>query len=311
MSNTTFTGPNLSNKRKEELVTIAYALGLPNVDGALRDGLIKSIKTHLTDNRDVLSVDPRFSGLYPATRTRRAVARLTLEGGEEEEEESEPTTLNGRTVEAAIDRAEAKEAAESVVESGEVVVTTSTLSVVIAKPSALASFDWKTTPLEWLEAVRELLSDEELIAGVTLVVEMLWFLSAVLPIHYHPLTIPAFLRTAPPAGGKPVVVSRTTTIAFPVPQPTLATFQAVFTWALPSLIIPLIAGSLISLARPRKQLDPITVSIVRLACVWAQGSIGGVPVNARIAGALISLLFAFASAIYEAPSSASSTTIVV
>ncbi|KZT53184.1 hypothetical protein CALCODRAFT_557670 [Calocera cornea HHB12733] len=302
MSTATFTGPNLSNKRKEELVSIAYALGLPNVDGALRDGLIKSIKTYLTDNKDTLSTDPRFSGLYPSTRTRRVVARLTVEGEEEEEESEAPTTLNGRTVEAAIERAEAKEAAEAVAESGEIVVATSSQTVVLAPPppSILASFDWKTTPFEWLESVRELLSDEELIAGVTLVVEMLWLLSAVLPIHYHPLTVPKFPRTAPPAGAPPA--PRSTTIAFPVPHPTLATFSALFTWALPSLIIPHIAGTLISVARPRKQLDPITVSI---------GPIGGVPVNARIAGALVSLLFAFASAIYEAPSSSSTATIVV
>ncbi|EJU00221.1 hypothetical protein DACRYDRAFT_117279 [Dacryopinax primogenitus] len=305
MATTIFTGPNLNNKRKEELVTIAVALGVPNAEKLVRDGLIKGIKTSLADNRDTFSSDPRFLGLYPAGRSRRATTRLTVEGEEEEDESSEvPATANGSAieglVEAAIERAEAKEAAEVVAQSTEIVIATSPSSVVLARPGTARSFDWKKTPFEWLEATRELLSDPELIAVATLIADVLWLVYTILPVRYQLIKIPSLPRTAAPPGTTPVTAPRLATIAIAVPQVSLATFQALFTWALPSLIIPYISGSLISLARPRKQLDPITFAIVRLACVWAQGDIGGVPSSARIVGALVSLLFAFASAIYEA-----------
>ncbi|KAK8846755.1 hypothetical protein IAR55_005843 [Kwoniella newhampshirensis] len=58
----TYTG-SLLTKRKNDLVEIATALGLPETEARIAD-LIKSIQSHLEANESSLSQSPQFKGLY-------------------------------------------------------------------------------------------------------------------------------------------------------------------------------------------------------------------------------------------------------
>ncbi|KAF8987497.1 hypothetical protein BDQ17DRAFT_1177852, partial [Cyathus striatus] len=60
----TFDLPLSSYKRKDELRTIARALGLAEDGKMTVVSLMGSIRTHLTENELTLQKDPRFSGLF-------------------------------------------------------------------------------------------------------------------------------------------------------------------------------------------------------------------------------------------------------
>ncbi|KAF8991549.1 hypothetical protein BDQ17DRAFT_1178744, partial [Cyathus striatus] len=60
----TFELPLSSYKRKDELRTIARALGLAEDGKMTVISLTASIRAHLTENELILQKDPRFSGLF-------------------------------------------------------------------------------------------------------------------------------------------------------------------------------------------------------------------------------------------------------
>jgi hypothetical protein len=91
-----------------------------------------------------------------------------------------------------------------------------------------------------------------------------------------------------------------------IPYPTSAHFTIFFRWFLPSLIIPALLGALVSFSRAPYaggsdvDVDPLTASIIRLACVsggnWGVGD-QVLHRRWRVIGAAVSLAFGFAEAI--------------
>jgi predicted transglutaminase-like protease len=63
----TYTG-SLQPKKKSELQEIAIALEIRET--GTREEIQNRIKSHLADNEEYLSEDPRFSGLYSRNRKR-------------------------------------------------------------------------------------------------------------------------------------------------------------------------------------------------------------------------------------------------
>lgn len=75
-------------------------------------------------------------------------------------------------------------------------------------------------------------------------------------------------------------------------------------WSLPTVLAPQVAGSLISFTTPRKDVDPLSAAIVKLALAvllddsWF--AVRGTTVSQwRIGGAATSLAFAMAEAVEE------------
>ena len=79
-------------------------------------------------------------------------------------------------------------------------------------------------------------------------------------------------------------------------------YKTAVAWAIPTLIIPQLFGTLISFSSPRKEVDPLSAGIVRLAIV-AAGTWGldndVLSSKWRILSAAVSVAFAVAEAVYE------------
>ncbi|PPQ98649.1 hypothetical protein CVT24_004147 [Panaeolus cyanescens] len=170
---------------------------------------------------------------------------------------------------------------------------------------------------ELLIALRAFLSNSRNIWSLTAVFELLYVIYSAVPWSY--VQVPLAPRK------DQWVVS--------IAYPPLSTFQAsafwltLFHWAIPTLIVPTVLGSLISFspvapsppptgsetpAQPVAPLDPLTASIIRLVAqiaypyesLSARNNIVGLDVlgpNGRVLSASTGLAFAFAEAIQGAP----------
>lgn len=98
--------------------------------------------------------------------------------------------------------------------------------------------------------------------------------------------------------------------SFYVPYPPLAfllsthLYKTLAYWALPTVLAPQLAGSLISFTTPPKDVDPLSAAIVKLALVVALDDswfiLQGRPIAQwRIVGAATNLAFAIAEAVEE------------
>ncbi|KAF8130384.1 hypothetical protein EV363DRAFT_1417450 [Boletus edulis] len=164
----------------------------------------------------------------------------------------------------------------------------------------------------YLLASRSALSNSFHISLVTALFELLFVLYRVIPWDFLQIHIPRIVDTGD--------------WQLTIPYPPLATFQSfvfwsvLLHWSIPTLIIPALLGSLISFhpanatsARvPRVlPLDPLTASISRLAAQYGypykalDAAITGIDVVGpqwRILNAAVGVAFAFAEAIFIAPS---------
>ncbi|KAK4689777.1 hypothetical protein P7C73_g325, partial [Tremellales sp. Uapishka_1] len=78
----TFTG-SLATKRKSELIELAEALHVPNIEGKMA-AVVKQIQTFLDENEPTLSILPEFKGLYYKKRSSTARSPSHLNGSDTE-----------------------------------------------------------------------------------------------------------------------------------------------------------------------------------------------------------------------------------
>ena len=104
----------------------------------------------------------------------------------------------------------------------------------------------------------------------------------------------------------PIRPPSTLVVTIPYPTPSFflsGTFWAILAkWSLPTLVIPQLCGALISFSIPPREVDPVTIGIVRVACSVA--SHWGIADNVlgsrwRILSASVGAAFAFAEAVGE------------
>ena len=104
----------------------------------------------------------------------------------------------------------------------------------------------------------------------------------------------------------PIQPSSTLVASIPYPTPSYlfsGTFWTILAkWSLPTLVIPQLCGALISFSIPPREVDPVTIGIVRIACSVA--SHWGIPDDVlgsrwRLLSASVGAAFAFAEALGE------------
>ncbi|KAK1224981.1 hypothetical protein PQX77_012084 [Marasmius sp. AFHP31] len=320
----TYSG-SLQAKKKSELQSIATGLRLS--DDGTREELQQRIKKHLDAKQSQLEEDPRFAGLYVRRRkgsvqpTPTPVAESTpvkdlrevstflknpiLENEEEEEEEEavdddgdEGISLsNLPPLPPSADTSTILE--KSVVEKSVVVVEKQLDPAVVVDEDALV-----VASNELILKSRSYLSNSLNIWSLTAILELSYILTIIVPWEYASLGA----------------------VVLPLP-PTFSTLQdwqfwgctlsVVGHWFIPSLLIPAIAGTLISFSPPPQgpaavqsplPFDPLTASIVRLAAHLAYPYVDGVVcgrndvlgLQARTLAAGVGVAFAFAEVITAA-----------
>ncbi|KAJ8074893.1 hypothetical protein AAF712_015574 [Marasmius tenuissimus] len=319
----TYSG-SLQAKKKSELQSIATDLRLS--DDGTREELQQRIKKHLDAKQSQLEEDPRFAGLYVRRRkgsvqpTPTPVAESTpvkdlrevstflknpiLEGEEDEEEEEEEaiddegiSLSNLPPLPPSADTSTVLE--KSVVEKSIVVVEQQLQPAVVVDEDALV-----VASNELILKSRSYLSNSLNIWSLTAILELSFILTVTVPWEYTSLGA----------------------VVLPLP-PTFSTLQdwqfwgctlsVVWHWFIPSLLIPAIAGTLISFSPPPQSpvavqsplpFDPLTASIVRLAAhlayPYVDGAVCGrndvLGLQARTLAAGVGVAFAFAEVITAA-----------
>jgi hypothetical protein len=126
-------------------------------------------------------------------------------------------------------------------------------------------------------------------------------LYAVLPFSH--LRVPL---NAPYKLDDPIRPPSTFVVSIPYPTPSYLFSSTLWSllakWSLPTLVIPQLCGALISFSIPPRDVDPVTVGIVRVACSVA--SHWGITNDVlgsrwRVLSASIGAAFAFAEAVGE------------
>ncbi|KAG6879540.1 hypothetical protein C0992_001688 [Termitomyces sp. T32_za158] len=330
----------LMPKKKQELQEIALALDIS--DSGTKDDLMNRIKRHLEHNPD-LEEDPSFSGLF-GSRRRRSVQPQPIAAQAPAKPNSrgrrvvpldpvrESTPINDLRDVSMFLKNPASPPDETPERSPQraVAITPSSLpplppspmKSIVQRLSARPNVDALSLKLkeaellqnsvELLEQFRGFLSNSRNVWSATAVVEYLYILYTVIPWK---------------TGKVPLFQMQDTTVALPYSYPPLSTFQTyafwmvVVHWALPTVILPAIAGSLISFipkAVPRFKspgythaetpFDPLTAAIIRLAVQvnypYASIPVQGVDVlgwNWRVWNAIVGLLFAFSEKLGNSP----------
>ncbi|KAL0577177.1 hypothetical protein V5O48_004816 [Marasmius crinis-equi] len=324
MPPTTYTG-SLQSKKKSELQSLASDLRLS--DDGTREELQQRIKKHLDAKQSKLEEDARFVGLYgrrrkgsaqPEKRSEpiaestpvkdlREVSTFLKNPIEEEDEEEQDVEDVEDSVDDAQDLSLSNLPPLPPSADTSTVITKSMLIVnEVQKPALdVAEVDpLIVTSNELLLKSRSFLSNSLNIWSITAVLELSYILTAIIPWQY-------------------VSLSQSSSLPIPLP-PSLDTLGdlyfwkctsiVVWHWFIPSLLIPAIAGTLISFS-PRPQspttplpFDPLTASIVRLAAHLAYpyqpGAVCGradvLGLQARTIAAGVGVAFAFAEVITAA-----------
>ncbi|PVF99275.1 hypothetical protein CPB86DRAFT_814060 [Serendipita vermifera] len=293
-------------KKKQELQEIAEKLSISTA--GTKEEIHARIKSHL-DAHD-LSEDPVYAGLYPAKRKlarkestttsaitksptsddesslrrkasgrRKATPPLVTSPSEETltviTAPSSPVRALISTVDAALSNTLPDK--QSLVQVAE---STGTKLVVRANKA------WKTS--------REFMSNATNIASVTVLLDFLFIMYVMTPWQYYKLPL------SQPGSSYPVYV------AYPPLDFLLSgyLYKQLFYWAIPTVIAPQLAGNLISFTTPRKDIDPLSSAIVKLALAvilddsWY--AVQGRTISQwRIVGAATSLAFSMAEAVEE------------
>jgi len=142
-----------------------------------------------------------------------------------------------------------------------------------------------------LAATKRFLSNSPNIASLTVLWELMVLVVSFIPWKSLPIVV------TPPGSKGPIE------LAFTVPPvETLISrdlYLLIAQWAVPTLVLPFLAGALVTFS-DRKDIDPVSSGIVRLACVCS--STWGIPpdllsVKTRVISAATALAFATAEAI--------------
>lgn len=111
----------------------------------------------------------------------------------------------------------------------------------------------------------QFLSDASNIYTITILFELALMLYATLP--FEQLRIPL---NAPYKLNDPIRPPSTLVASIPYPTPSFLVSGKLWTllakWSLPTLVIPQLFGALISFSTPPREVDPVTIGIVRVAC---------------------------------------------
>ncbi|KAG6855617.1 hypothetical protein H0H87_000252 [Tephrocybe sp. NHM501043] len=339
-----FTGA-LMPKKKQELQEIAGALNIS--DQGTKDDIMNRIKRHLELNPD-LEEDPSFAGLFGNRRKRSVQPQIpTVQSLPKPnsrgrrviplEPVRESTPVNDlrdvsmflknplspfentpqQSPRQAIDITPSSlpplpesptktSPAKSIIEH---LATSKDVQVLKTK---IKDTELLQNSLEVLEQIREFLSNSRNVWSATAVVEYIYIIYSVIPWK---------------TGKVPLFQLKDTPVALPYFYPPLSTFQTyafwlvLLHWALPTVILPIIAGSLISFtpktssqpATPeapfsQTPFDPLTAAIIRLAVhanyPYASVAVQGADVlgwNWRVWNAAVGLLFAFSEKLGGSP----------
>ncbi|KAG5340633.1 hypothetical protein C0989_000990 [Termitomyces sp. Mn162] len=327
-------------KKKQELQDIALALKLS--DGGTKDEIMNRIKRHLELNPD-LEEDPSFSGLF-GSRRRRSVQPQPLIIHPQAKPNSrgrrvvpldpvrELTPINDlrdismflKNPASPYDETpeQSPQQAVAITPSSSPPLPPSPIKSIVQRLSAISNVESLTfkikdnellpNSIELLEQFRGFLSNSRNVWSATTVMESIYIIYTVIPWK---------------TGKVPLYEMRDTTIALPYFYPPLSTFQTyafwmvILHWVLPTVFLPVIAGSLISftpksLSRPTTPnsphattpFDPLTAAIIRLAVQvnypYISIPVQGVDVlgwNWRVWNAAVGLLFAFSEKLGGSP----------
>ncbi|KAG6902920.1 hypothetical protein C0995_009311 [Termitomyces sp. Mi166 len=330
----------LMPKKKQELQEIALALKIS--DGGTKDDLMNRIKRHLELNPD-LEEDPSFSGLF-GSRRRRSVQPQTVIIHPQAKPNSrgrrvvpldpvrESTPVNDLRDVSMFLKNPVSPFDETPEQSPQqaVVITPSSLPALPPSPVKSIVQQLSVAPnvealtlkikenellqnsVELLEQFRGFLSNSRNVWSATAVVEYIYIIYAVIPWK---------------TGKVPLFQVQDTAVALPYFYPpssvfrTYAFWMVILHWALPTVVLPVIAGSLISFTpKPASRskspdspdsttpFDPLTAAIIRLAVQvnypYASVPVQGVDVlgwNWRVWNAAVGLLFAFSEKLGGSP----------
>ncbi|KAG9007466.1 hypothetical protein FRB94_001229 [Tulasnella sp. JGI-2019a] len=297
---------SLASKKKQDLQDLASDLGIDT--SGTKDDLQERIKRHLAEHQE-LAQDPRFSGLYSRKKPANRQPSMSINENVEPSgqvvqrphtRQSQAVTVFPVTNESEIP--DVQQAEERIAEEAVAIApqspTRSIIEFVSKKTQEVLA---ATDPDAVVEVVREkgrvagqevnkgttwlkrFLSNANNITSLTIVAELLYILYTVIPWQYYqiPLNAPYTTRydgispvTIMPED-PPLVSTRIASIPY-IPhtfltQPTI--YSTLILWALPTLLIPLCFGGLVSFkpghAWSASGQDALTAAIVRLACVFA------------------------------------------
>ncbi|KAF8510035.1 hypothetical protein JB92DRAFT_2831720 [Gautieria morchelliformis] len=318
----TYTG-SLQPKKKQELQGIALALNIS--DSGTRDELQSRIKTHLSQNEVTLAEDPKFGGLYGRTRKRsvqpqmQAVREDAISVSSEDHDDrvrtmstrkvsrqqaprkTPPPNDSTTKVMAELEPANLPPLPPSPIPSAvsQVVSAIGRDTTALVQEVRQHQRSMAVEGHRLLKNTQGFLSDATNIYTITLLVELTLMLYSVLPFSH--LRIPL---NAPYKLDDPISPPSTLVASIPYPTPSYflsGTLWAVLAkWSLPTLVIPQLCGALISFSVPPREVDPVTIGIVRVACTVA--SRWGITDDIlgsqwRILSASVGAAFAFAEAV--------------
>ncbi|KAG5646158.1 hypothetical protein DXG03_004211 [Asterophora parasitica] len=336
MSQPVFTGA-LMPKKKSELQEISAALSIS--DQGTKDDLQTRIKKHLEENPD-LEENPTFSGLY-GNRRKRSIQPMS-QPAPRSSTEGKPTSRgrrgtalervrefspddDRRDVSMFLKNNNSPAPSESTPHhSPQRDVATTTPSSLPPLPfSPIKSFIERITVPHGVDAITSKITEKELLHNSVEMVESfkrflsnsrnIWSLTAVVELLYLLYTVIPW---------QPLKVTLGIPFAFEVHYPPLSAFQSpafwlvLLHWAVPTLIAPIIVGSLISFNPVPTQFDNLTASIIRLAAhvgypyTSFENGIQGLDVLGsrwRVLNASVGLAFAFAEAISVSPQAVART----
>ncbi|KAG8753479.1 hypothetical protein FRC14_006007 [Serendipita sp. 396] len=302
MTSVQYSGP-LPAKKKSDLQEIAEKLSIDS--SGTKDDLQTKIKAHL-DSHD-LSEDPTFSGLYPAKKKmmRKESSIMQKSVASEDDLAVLKRKVSGRRKQTPPPSAPEGESAGVLTAPPSpvralIANVDAAISNAIPDAQALVQVAEKTGSklqarlVTTFDRSREFLSNATNIASVTVLFEFLFILYVMVPWQYYELPV-----DKPGSSG-----------AVSIPYPPISyllsghLYKQLVYWSLPTVVVPQIAGSLISFSTPRKDVDPLSAGIVKLALAiimdesWfaVQGRTIG---QWRVVGSAASLAFALAEATEE------------
>lgn len=306
MSAVQYSGP-LPPKRKGELQEIAEKLSI-DASGT-KDELQARIKAHL-DAKD-LSEDPVFGGLYTSKRkmmrkesglassmTQSVVSDtetsslLKRKGSTRHKQTPPPPEVEAEGATGTLTAPPSP--VRALIENVDAAISNVVDKDALVQAAGQRSVQLRARAVEYLDTSRKFLSNATNIASVTVLLEFLFILYVMVPWQYYEIPVDK-------AGSGSSVV-----IPYPPLSYLLSThlYKELSYWFIPTVLLPQAAGTLISFSTPRKDVDPLSAGIVKLALAvilddsWF--AVQGKTVSQwRVVGAATSLAFALAEATEE------------
>ncbi|GJJ13583.1 hypothetical protein Clacol_007839 [Clathrus columnatus] len=305
---TTFSG-SIQSKKKSELQDIAIALDISDI--GTREDLQNRIRQHLTQYEPELSEDPRFSGLFGRGRKRSAQPQMLMTIKEDvrsvTSEENElvfikPSpghatrqTLSYRTLSPPLNDSVARVVAE--LEPANVPLPITPVPSAMVKVASAIRQDARSLIKKAKEQEQTLLNEGRKRLARQKKALSHW-------VHIYAFTVITELGTIFYTSWPTYVRSDNDNkvVTFLLQAVALFRLQGPLFgyWLIPTLVLPLLFGMLVSFNTPDQDLDPVTIAIVRVACAFA----GNWYIDPTVLGprwrrlsACVHVAFAFAEAI--------------